>query len=958
MRRQQLSRALLFFLFLAGLGLAHGQTTNSCSPEECNHNYGKGAKSLHVFPIISPSGDTLYYKINSDSTTVSLTAPFHGITNYYIDWYGSHTRPSGYLAIPSAVTIDSTIYTVTRIDTAAFFNSPITGVSIPNTITFIGRSAFARDSLITSVYIPQSVTHMQEYAFSSNILLDTIVVDTLNPVYDSRYNCNAIIETATNTLIKGCNTTIIPSSVTVLGNYSLSYMPFTEMTIPNTIVSIGQQAFYECRQLSNITIGGSVTSIGNWAFEYDSNLTFITIQNPSLSNVSTSAFNYSTLDSVTLTVPCGRTSYYSSLYPWSRCSSIVEQPDCGNPYYDFYVSSLGNRLYYKILDSSRVMVVHPLEFDSVGNSFWTGYVKPSGRLVIPDSVIYNNVVYHVTKVGEEAFMHCLSITSVLISNSVDSIERKAFAFDFMIDEISWGVSLLYMGDSALFGCGRVEVTIVIPPDYVGPTPSVTAWIGGGAFGGCSFGSFTYGGSSISSGTFSGNSGLYSFYYSGVLITIDDYAFDGCEGLSIFTQIAGIPEVRIPRTVQSIGNAAFGNCIAISRVRYEADSCIRMGSDTLPVFMNDINVSSLIIGEHVRWIPSYSFLGCTGLDTIKSYSMVAPALGLDVFRDIPAYIPVYIPCGSLESYASRWPHFTNFIEMFDGTLTVQTSDTTKGTAVVITQPSCRASGVVMATPKYGYHFVNWSDGDTTNPRSISVPDSVRVALTAYFELNQYSLTVVCDSTLGSVSGNGQYQHGELASVTVTPNYGYVFNHWAGIPQHESIVDSTSEEVTFEMLEDVELTALFDTLHFTLTLTSNNPEWGSVRGGGEYPYSSEVEIVAVPNTNYHFVEWSDGSTENPRTIAIVEDIELTAEFAEGMGVETVEGRGMTVYPNPTSGVLNIEGEDVVRVDVYDFGSRRVMSADNVKSVDLSTLPAGIYYIRVVHSHGVSVNKVVKK
>ena len=732
-------------------------------------------------------------------------------------------------------------------------------------------------------------------------------------------------------------------------------------------------------------------------------------------------------------------------------------------------------------------MVHPLEFDSIGNSYWTGYAQPTGMLFIPDRVVYNNNVYHVTKVGEEAFMNCLSITSVIISNSVDTIERKAFAFDFMIDEISWGVSLLYMGDSALFGCGRVEVIIVIPPDYTGPTPSVTAWVGRGAFGGCNFGSFTYGGSSISSGTYSGNSYLNYFYYSGIILTIDDYAFEGCEGLSVFTWIAGIPEIRIPRTIQSIGNAAFGNCIAITRVCYEADSCTYMGNDSLPVFMNDINISSLTIGEHVRWIPSYAFLGCFGLDTIWSYSMEAPMLGVDVFRDIPANIPVYIPCGSLASYTSRWPHFTNFIELYDGALSVSSANILMGSANVIVSPSCGVNGEIAAVPSYGYHFTCWSDSDTNNPRSIAVADGDSVYMTAFFERNEYELVVLsdsvqgavagagtylyedtatvaatanygyhftmwsdsvtanprtivvtrdtlltalfdrnpyvvttqCDSVFGAVSGAGTYLYEDTAMVTVTANYGYHFTMWSdGVtdnPRSVIVVCDTVLTALFErneytlavvcdetqgvvtgagvylygdtasvtvvanegfvfdrweetgdtltaievvMNSDVTLTALFDTIYYSLTLGSNNPEWGSVRGGGEYAYGTEVEITATANDGYRFVQWSDGVTENPRVVVVVEDIELTAEFEESVGIKTVDGMNVTMYPNPTTGLLNIEGEGVVRVEVYDLGGRRVMSVEHVRSIDMSALPSGVYYVRVALADGVAVEKVVKK
>lgn len=97
--------------------------------------------------------------------------------------------------------------------------------------------------------------------------LTSIIVENGNPMYDSRNNCNAIIETATNTLLSGCKNTIIPNSVTSIGVCAFKGCSnLTSITIPNSVKTIGDQAFYECDGLTMITIGTGVTSIAHHAF--------------------------------------------------------------------------------------------------------------------------------------------------------------------------------------------------------------------------------------------------------------------------------------------------------------------------------------------------------------------------------------------------------------------------------------------------------------------------------------------------------------------------------------------------------------------------------------------------------------------------------------------------------------------------------------------------------------------
>ena len=120
-------------------------------------------------------------------------------------------------------------------------------IVIPESVTEIGYAAFFRCVALKSIIIPESVTKIGEAAFVGCSSLERIVVAEGNPVYDSREDCNAIIETKTNILCYGCKSTNIPQSVTKIGRYAFAGCASLEsVTIPKAATEIGDFAFYKC----------------------------------------------------------------------------------------------------------------------------------------------------------------------------------------------------------------------------------------------------------------------------------------------------------------------------------------------------------------------------------------------------------------------------------------------------------------------------------------------------------------------------------------------------------------------------------------------------------------------------------------------------------------------------------------------------------------------------------------
>ena len=242
---------------------------------------------------------------------------------------GAYTIPDGVIEIGSSAFsgccgLTSVLIpeSVTKIDHDAFyFCSELHSLTLPERLTSIGYAAFTFCTGLTSITIPSSVTNMEYFVFDGCTGLTSMIVDSDNPKYDSRENCNAIIETNTNSLVYGCKSTVIPNGVT-----SISWGAFrrntslTAINIPNSVNYVGHEVFQGCEGLTSVTIGNRMIDISNSAFEWCTSLTSVTI----MQETPPSYHPFPNESNATLYVPYGCKAKYEAADYWKNFKKIEE----------------------------------------------------------------------------------------------------------------------------------------------------------------------------------------------------------------------------------------------------------------------------------------------------------------------------------------------------------------------------------------------------------------------------------------------------------------------------------------------------------------------------------------------------------------------------------------------------------------------------------------------------------
>lgn len=419
--------------------------------------------------------------------------------------------------------------------------------------------------------------------------------------------------------------------------------------------------------------------------------------------------------------------------------------------YDFSaVSPSGDMLYYTI-NGNSVTVVHPA---SDFNDYWNGYTEPTGNLIIPEIVSYMGMAFPVTSIDEDAFCRCNNMTSVSIPSSVTSIGHSAFVNCSSLVSVTLPESLTIINSMAFANCSNIT-SISIP--------------------------------------------------NSVNVTIQPNAFYGCTGLNSIT---------IPNSATIVGNA-FNGCNNISYLNYNTNAfnptlfprnnlqTIVIGDSVTSIpanaFQNTTNLSHVTIGSGVTSIGDYAFSFCSNLNTIVALPDNAPSLGTDVFYGTPNTKYVILNCGA--DYASVWGT-TGFIYSNGYVLALESNNALYGTASFVQPVDCQQTAIIQATPAARCVFTGWSDGNTDNPRTITLTGNT--TMTANFALTREVVVQSANEVMGTTEGGGIHVVGSEVTLSAIATCGFRFTHWqdgeVSNPRTITLGNDTVFTAYFEMHSD--------------------------------------------------------------------------------------------------------------------------------------------------------------
>ena len=542
----------------------------------------------------------------------------------------------------------------------------LVSISIPSTVHTIYSHAFWNCESLTSLHIPKSVTSIGYVYGSENYegigdglsSLASITVESENPVYDSRDNCNAIIETATNTLLMGCNNTIIPNTVVNIGNGAFSYSKgLTSITIPNSVKTIGATAFSHTG-LRSVVIPSSVTSIGNGAFRYCS-----------LKQVQSNITEPFAIDdgvfenySIPLYVPLGTKAKYEATDGWKKFTQIREvDPD--SPVLvgtEFVVDGITYKVYSNVApmevqvgsgnssnnpaidkDMTGEVVIPSTVKDADGNEFavtvigdYAFYNTKVSKVVLPESLV---------KIGILSFAYS-TITDIEIPNNVT--ELGVFGSCTKLKSITLSNSLKEIPSEAFHGCSSLT-TIIIPKSVIS--------IGSTPFRDCPM---------LTKITVEAGNTMYDSRNdcNAIIETASNTLIQGCNNTVIPNTVkiiadaafygSGIKNIVIPSSVESLGKYGYnilGDCSSLETIVVESGNTVFDSRNNCNALIRTDDNTLLsgcmntIIPDGVTNIAYGAFFGCSQLEQITIPSSVK-SIESGAFQDCSSLTSIDIPEG--------------------------------------------------------------------------------------------------------------------------------------------------------------------------------------------------------------------------------------------------------------------------------------------------------------------------